>query len=51
MNERTGKKEKDTIRYEGEDFDLHKDEHYFDLFGMIRRQNNFQRLTQRDFRG
>lgn len=44
-------KEKDSIRYEGEEFDKHKNEMYFDLFDTIRRQNNFSRLSQRDFRG
>lgn len=49
--EKVGGKDKNTKRYEGEEFDLRKNDMYFDLFEMIRRQNNFSRLSQRDFRG
>lgn len=39
------------MRYEGAEFDKERGNHYFDVLDLIRRQNNFSRLTQRDFRG
>ena len=40
-----GKELKESVRYEGKDFDRYKNNMYFDLFELIRRQNNFSRLS------
>ena len=45
------KEEKESVRFEGIEFDKYRRCHYFDVLDLIRKQNNFSRLTQRDFRG
>lgn len=36
-----GKELKESVRYQGDEFDKYKNMMYFDLFELIRKQNNF----------
>jgi len=50
-DEGSSKETKDSKRFEGREFDLHRKDHYFDLLDLVRRQNNFSRVSQTGFRG